>query len=45
MGNLLLTFPELAPTDFRPWIKEGEAERDGVTPDELAASTAELWEN
>ncbi len=45
MGNLLLTFPNLAPTDFRPWINEGEAKRDGVTPDELAASTAELWEN
>ncbi|MDW3219264.1 MAG: DUF87 domain-containing protein [Acidimicrobiales bacterium] len=45
MGNLLLTFPDLAPSDFRPWINEGEAERDGVTPDELAASTAELWEN
>ena len=45
MGNLLLTFPDLAPGDFRPWINEGEAEREGVTPDELAASTAELWEN
>lgn len=44
MGNLLLTFPNLAPGDFRPWINEGEAGRDGVTPDELAASTAELWE-
>lgn len=45
MGNLLLTFPDLAPSDFRPWINEGEAERDGVTPDELAASTAETWED
>ncbi|MEM7143283.1 MAG: hypothetical protein AAF548_19865, partial [Actinomycetota bacterium] len=45
MGNLLLTFPDLAPGDFRPWINEGEADRDGVTPDELAASTAEMWEN
>ncbi|MFT7607570.1 MAG: hypothetical protein ACI9MX_000625 [Candidatus Aldehydirespiratoraceae bacterium] len=45
MGNLLLTFPELAPSDFRPWINEGQAKRDGVSPDELAASTAEMWEN
>jgi Helicase HerA, central domain len=45
MGNLLLTFPDLSPNDFRPWINEGEAQRDGVTPDDLAASTAELWEN
>ncbi len=45
MGNLLLTFPDLAPSDFRPWINEGEAKRDGVSPDELAASTAEMWES
>jgi len=45
MGNLLLTFPDLAPADFRPWINEGQADRDGVTPDELAASTANLWED
>ena len=45
MGNLLLTFPDLAPGDFRPWINEGEAARQGVTPDELAASTADMWEN
>lgn len=45
MGNLLLTFPDLAPADFRPWINEGEAQREGVTPDALAASTAEMWEN
>lgn len=44
MGNLLLTFPDLAASDFRPWINEGEAQRDGVTPDELAASTATMWE-
>ncbi|MEZ5165956.1 MAG: hypothetical protein R2695_05495 [Acidimicrobiales bacterium] len=44
MGNLLLTFPNLAPGDFRPWINEGQAQRDGVTPDELAASTATMWE-
>ena len=45
MGNLLLTFPNLAPSDFRPWINEAEADREGKTPDDLAASTAELWEN
>ena len=45
MGNLLLTFPDLAPADFRPWINEGEADRDGKTPDQLASATAELWEN
>ena len=43
MGNLLLNFPEFRPEDFRPWIDEGQAGRDGMTPDELAASTAEMW--
>ncbi len=45
MGNLLLTFPDLAPDDFRPWIDEGQAERDGVSPDDLAAATAAMWES
>jgi len=43
MGNLLLTFPNLAPSDFEPWINPTEAQRDGVTVAEKAASTAELW--
>jgi hypothetical protein len=43
MGNLLLTFPELRASDFRPWIEEAEAVRDGITPDELATRTATLW--
>jgi hypothetical protein len=45
LGNLLLTFPELRTEDFRPWIDESVAARDGLTPDELAAKTAELWKN
>jgi hypothetical protein len=43
MGNLLLTFPQLRPEDFRPWIEEAAAARDGITPDELAARTAQTW--
>ena len=43
MGNLLLTFPELRPADFRPWIEEAAATREGITPDELAAQTAQTW--
>ena len=43
MGNLLLTFPELRPADFRPWIEEAEASRQGISPDELAANTAQTW--
>jgi hypothetical protein len=43
LGNLLLTFPELRPEDFRPWIDPSAAARDGITPEELAARTATQW--
>jgi hypothetical protein len=45
MGNLLLSFPDFQPSDFRPWIDEGEAKREGKTPDELATSKADLWKS
>ncbi|RMH22562.1 MAG: DUF87 domain-containing protein [Acidobacteria bacterium] len=43
LGNLLLTFPELSPEDFRPWIDEDAARRKGVEPEVYAAQQAELW--
>lgn len=43
LSNLLLTFPKLQATDFRPWINEDDARKKGVTPDEFAASQAALW--
>ena len=43
MGNLLLTFPQLKPENFRPWINERTALDKGQTPDEFAASQAALW--
>jgi hypothetical protein len=43
--NLMLTFPNLAPADFRPWINEDDARRAAVTPDDFAAQQAELWKN
>ncbi len=43
MGNLLLTFPQLKPESFRPWINERTAMDKGQTPDEFAASQAALW--
>jgi DNA helicase HerA-like ATPase len=43
LSNLLLTFPRLAPEDFRPWIDEDEARRAGVTPDAFASQQADLW--
>ncbi len=44
LTNLLLTFPELTPEKFRPWINEQEASNKGQTPDDFAKSQAELWE-
>lgn len=43
MGNLLLTFPDLRPEDFRPWINEDDARRKNLSPDEYAADQARLW--
>src|SRR5262245_43992290 len=43
LGNLLLAFPNLAPSDFRPWIDESEAARKQMSPDDFAASQAKLW--
>lgn len=43
MGNLLLTFPELAPADFEPWISEARARRKKTSRAELAAQTAAAW--
>ncbi len=45
LGNLLLSFPQLSPEDFRPWIDPAEATRKGKSVDEYAASTADLWKN
>jgi hypothetical protein len=43
LSNLLLTFPELRPSDFRPWINEDAARSQGLSPDEFAANEAERW--
>jgi hypothetical protein len=41
--DLLLTFPELRPEDFGPWINQEEAARQGLTPDDFARQQAETW--
>lgn len=43
LTNLLLTFPELRAEDFRPWVNEDDARRQGMEPDAYAAQQAELW--
>ena len=45
ISNLLLTFPDLAPESFRPWINEDDARSKGISPDEYARKQAELWKN
>ncbi|MGH7214142.1 MAG: ATP-binding protein, partial [Tepidisphaeraceae bacterium] len=43
LPNLLLTFPELRPQDFSPWINEDDARRKGVSPRDYAAQQSEMW--
>ncbi len=43
LGNLLLSFPSLAPGDFEPWIDEGEATRKGLDKKTYAEQTAQQW--
>jgi len=43
LGNLLLTFPDLKPEDFRPWVNTRQASDAGQTPDEFAKAQAALW--
>jgi hypothetical protein len=43
LTNLLLTFPDLKPEDFKPWINDDDAAKKGLSADEFAAQQAELW--
>lgn len=43
LGNLMLTFPELAPSEFKAWVDPDEAARRGVPIEALALQTAESW--
>src|ERR1700752_3254339 len=43
LGNLMLTFPDLQPNDFLPWINEEDAQRKNLTPADFAAAQAETW--
>lgn len=45
LSNLLLTFPDLRPEDFYPWVNEDEARTKGLSADDFAAQQAELWRN
>ena len=43
LTNLLLMFPQLLGSDFRPWVNEGDAQRAGLGMDEFADQQATSW--
>src|SRR5687768_2596281 len=43
LGNLLLTFPALQPQDFAPWVDPAQAQREGISVEQLAEKTAAKW--
>ncbi len=43
MGNLALTFPDLAAASFEPWIDESTARDAGLSVGEYAEQTATRW--
>jgi hypothetical protein len=43
LTNLCLTFPNLAATDFQPWVDEAQARNAGQSPADFAAAQAEMW--
>lgn len=43
LANLLLTFPDLRPQDFEPWIDSDQARTQGLSRADFAAKQAELW--
>jgi hypothetical protein len=45
LTNLMLTFPDLRPEDFRPWINEEDAAKKNLSPDAFAAQQAQLWKD
>ena len=44
LGDLLLTFPNLKPADFEPWVNSQEAEAKGMTRQQFAEEQASTWE-
>ena len=43
LPNLLLTFPDLKPDDFRPWVNAQDALNGGFTINQFAAKQAQTW--
>ena len=45
LGNLLLTFPDLAPASFQPWVNESDAREAGLSVEEYAVRIAGEWKD
>ena len=43
LSDLLLTFPELRPQDFEPWVNPDDANQKGLSVTEFATQQAEMW--
>ena len=44
LSNLLLTFPNLSPDEFKPWIDASEASRKEMSIDKYAQYVSKTWE-
>src|SRR5690606_28189986 len=44
LGNLLLTFPNLSPEEFAPWVSDEEAKRKNLSASDFARDQAQLWQ-
>ncbi|HEX6886749.1 MAG TPA: helicase HerA-like domain-containing protein [Candidatus Nanopelagicales bacterium] len=43
LTNLALTFPNLAPAEFEPWVNASDAQKAGQSVPDFAAAQAALW--
>ena len=43
LANLLLTFPDLKPSDFLPWVNEDDARKKAMTPEQYSEQQAAMW--
>jgi len=43
LSNLLLTFPDLKPDDFAPWVNEEDAQKKGLSTADYAVQQADVW--
>ncbi|MBP3224225.1 MAG: DUF87 domain-containing protein [Campylobacter sp.] len=45
LTNLALTFPNMSAQDFLPYIDETEAANKGLSVEQMASETAQMWRN